>query len=191
MHWLRVTPEETSKEENSRSEEERIHDLEEKTFDLKIDITSLARQHHLAYIFFKSREEWTHSFILIVCFLLSGVLSFLASLGDDESITVSMINGTVQDYEEVQEDFDTLFGNKHIVPSRTRAIFSIVVGTISFFQVAVQKMGKTNNYGARSEIHNQVSMGFFCLLEKIEIDDRVSKGDGQISPTTERVAAYC
>jgi len=181
-----ATPEE-NKEENSRSEKERIHDPEEKTFDLKIDITSLARQHHLAYIFFKSREDWTHSIILIVCSLLSGILSFLASLGGDEIITVSMINGTVQ---EAQEDSDTLIGNDPIIPSRTRAIFSIVVGTISFFQVAVQKMGKTNNYGARSEMHNQVSMGLFRLLEKIERDERVSKEDGQISPTTERVATY-
>lgn len=47
-----------------------------------------------------------------------------------------------------------------------------MVGVLSFLQIAIQKLGKTWNFGTRSEKHLEVSNGLERLLHKMEFEEK-------------------
>ena len=126
------------------------HDV---TKELFFKVRSLHRQHNLAYVHFRSLENLCHSTPLIILSLASGIMAFLVSMGNGNE------SGEVE----------ALFSEKQ------RKYMAIAVGIISFVQIAVQKLGESWKFKARSDMHLEAANGLDRLLDKIEFDEKLMK----------------
>ena len=104
-------------------------------------------------------------------------MSFLASIGGYGNGTYA--SGTnVTDTDQAMAS-EGMIGQNPIMSPRTREILSILVGGFCFLQVAIQKLGKTWNYGARSDMHKEAANSLDALMDEFEFDHKKNHGYGK------------
>ena len=104
-----------------------------------------------------------HSGPLISCALVSGILSFLSSSVNSGEMANDCTS--VEDDKNNGTDADSI----SLISNRTKEVFIISVGVISFLQIALQKIQQSFNYVGRSEMHHEA----IRCLNRLEIEVRM------------------
>ncbi len=175
-----------------------IQDLIKRDFAFELTtilITPLRLQHRLAYEKLGLLGQVTHTGLLILISLISGVLSFLSSsyndgseeeleelLAETNATRVVVVNGLnyTLDHSGANGERSLEFISEYV-----REILILTVGVLSIVQVAIQKVGETFNFSARSDMHQMVQMSLKKLYDQIIFEEKKLAGVGQKMDTTQ------
>lgn len=137
--------------------------LDQELLNFYYKVISMRRQHSLAHERFRALEAVWHSNLLVILSLSCGFMSFLTAIvGYERTITADT------DQQARTGDVSPDYGP--VISQQTREMLSILVGGLSFLQVAIMKLGTTWNFGSRSEMHKQVANSLDKLVDTYHFD---------------------